>query len=123
MMVVALSWGSGDAHLDAANRNAAATSSAAFGGRADRSDDVAPVAVGLLATVGEDLIRNLAAVDFNRAWEVEGDPDAVALDRHDANDTDRRRGVSDDDFFTFASCDDKHWGTSCPSLSTCLPLG
>jgi len=75
---------------------------------ANGADDIATVSISLLATVGENLIRDFAAVDFNCPGEVESDAHTVAFDRHDANNTNRGRWVSDDDFFTFASCDDKH---------------
>jgi hypothetical protein len=63
------------------------------------------------------LVRHLAAVDLDGPREVKRHAHAVALDGDDAHDTQRRRRVTDHDFFTFTTSDHKHRGTSCPGLS------
>jgi hypothetical protein len=91
----------------AAARSPSRSSLPAFSGWSNRADHVAT----FFSRVGDDLVCNLAAVDLDRSREVECDANSIALDRDDANDTNRGRWISDDDFFTFAACDDKHaWG-------------
>ena len=69
--------------------------------RSDGSDD----RLAVLA-FGDDLVRDLAAVDLDRSGELERDSNPITLDRRDANDADRCGGISDDHFFAFSSGDD-----------------
>jgi hypothetical protein len=58
--------------------------------------------------VGHDLFRDLSAVDRDFTRKLERESDTVALDHRHPDDTKRRRGISDDDFLTFAAGDDEH---------------
>lgn len=75
-------------------------SEGAGGGGLDGADDVG----GFL----NDLVGDLAAVDFDIAGEVEGHTDAFAFDGCDAHDPDGVSRIADDDFLAFTSCDDQH---------------
>ena len=53
-------------------------------------------------------------MDIDLAGELEGNANAIALDRCDTNDTKWCLGIPDDDFFTFATCDDEQWSDLLP---------
>ncbi len=93
--------------------------SATFSGGADLPNDRSL----FRREIGEDLFGDFATMNLYRTRKVKSNAHAVALDGNDAHDSDRRRRVSDDDFFTFATSDHKHWGTSCPGPMTRLPHG
>jgi len=66
----------------------------------DRACDFGPL--------NDDLVSDFASMDFDVAWEVESDSDAFTFDGSDANDPDWVPGITDNDFFAFATRDDEH---------------
>ena len=67
--------------------------------------------------VGENLIRNLASVNFHISWEVHCKANSIAFDGSYSDDTDWIRRISNDNFFTFSSRNDEHASDLLPMWS------